>query len=115
MGWLPAADIPSGRGDGAHVNTLVSSGSHDIVWMASGDPQRRLLMNSSAGLGFLCRLGDLATKTRQGKDFMKVDEGAQAQKPALDENAATLQQKVQRRPAISAARFLRLMPETTSD
>jgi topoisomerase-4 subunit A len=49
--------------------------------MGSGNPEQRLLMNSSAGLGFLCKLGDLATKTRQGKDFMKVDDGAQAQKP----------------------------------
>jgi topoisomerase-4 subunit A len=40
-------------------------------------------MNSSAGLGFVCKLGDLASKTRQGKDFMKLEEGAQAQKPAL--------------------------------
>jgi topoisomerase-4 subunit A len=80
---VAAADIPSGRGDGAHVNTLVNSGSDDIAWMGSGDPQRRLLMNSSAGLGFLCKLGDLATKTRQGKDFMKVDEGAAAQAPAF--------------------------------
>ena len=79
---LEAANLPSGRGDGAPVNTLVHSGSDDIVWMGSGDPQRRLLMNSSAGLGFLCKLGDLATKTRQGKDFMKVDEGASAQPPA---------------------------------
>ncbi len=79
---LEAANLPSGRGDGAPVNTLVHSGSDDIVWMGTGDPQRRLLMNSSAGLGFLCKLGDLATKTRQGKDFMKVDEGASAQPPA---------------------------------
>ena len=86
---VAAADIPSGRGDGAHVNTLANSGSDDIVWMGSGDPQRRLLMNSSAGLGFLCKLGDLATKTRQGKDFMKVDEGAAAQPPAVvTENAS---------------------------
>jgi topoisomerase IV subunit A len=80
---LEAANLPSGRGDGAPVNTLVNSGSDDIVWMGTGDPQRRLLMNSSAGLGFLCKLGDLATKTRQGKDFMKVDEGASAQPPAI--------------------------------
>src|SRR5262249_59184308 len=78
---LDAADIPSGRGDGAHVNTLVNSGSDDIVWMGAGNPEQKLLMNSSAGLGFVCKLGDLATKTRQGKDFMKVDEGAQAQRP----------------------------------
>jgi topoisomerase-4 subunit A len=78
---IAAADIPSGRGDGAHLNTLVNSGSDDIAWMGAGDPEQKLLMNSSAGLGFVCKLGDLATKTRQGKDFMKVDEGAQAQRP----------------------------------
>jgi topoisomerase-4 subunit A len=78
---IDAADIPSGRGDGAHVNTLVNSAGDDIVWVGAGNPEQRLLMNSSAGLGFLCKLGDLASKTRQGKDFMKVDEGAQAQKP----------------------------------
>jgi len=80
---IQAADIPSGRGDGAHANTLVNSGSDDIVWMGAGDPDQRLLMNSSAGLGFYCRLGDLGTKTRQGKDFFKVEDGAAAQAPAL--------------------------------
>ena len=43
---------------------------------ARATSRERLLMNSSAGLGFICKLGDLVTKTRQGKDFMKVDEGA---------------------------------------
>ena len=80
---VQAADIPSGRGDGVHVNTLVNSGSDDIIWAGSGDPAQRLLMNSSAGLGFVCKLGDLATKTRQGKDFMKVDEGIAVQKPGI--------------------------------
>jgi topoisomerase IV subunit A len=50
--------------------------------MGSGDLARQLLMNSSAGMGFLCKLGDLVTKTRQGKDFFKVEEGAAAQPPA---------------------------------
>jgi topoisomerase-4 subunit A len=80
---VAAADIPSGRGDGAHVNTLVNSGSDDIAWLGAGNPEQKLLMNSSAGLGFVCKLGDLASKTRQGKDFMKVDEGVSVQKPAL--------------------------------
>jgi len=78
---ISAADIPSGRGDGAPVNTLVNSGSDPIVWMASGNANQRLLMNSSAGLGFLCKLGDLESKTRQGKDFFAVTEGAQARPP----------------------------------
>ena len=85
---LDAAAIPSGRGDGAPVNTLVNSSSDDIVWMASGDMGRLLLMNSSAGLGFVCKLGDLMAKTRQGKDFMTVQENVLVQKPGLiGENA----------------------------
>jgi topoisomerase IV subunit A len=80
---IDAAAIPAGRGDGAPVDTLVNSSSDDIVWMRSGDLKQPLLMNSSAGLGFVCKLGDLVTKTRQGKDFMKVEEGARAQAPAL--------------------------------
>jgi topoisomerase-4 subunit A len=79
---LEAANIPAGRGDGAPVNTLVNA-SDDIVWIASGDMGRQLLMHSSAGLGFACRLGDLVTKTRQGKDFMKVEEGISLQKPCF--------------------------------
>jgi topoisomerase-4 subunit A len=79
---LDAAALPAGRGDGVPVNNLVHSSSDDIVWMGTGDPERRLLMNSTAGLGFVCKLGDLVSKTRQGKDFFNVGEGAQAQPPA---------------------------------
>jgi topoisomerase-4 subunit A len=78
---LDAAALPTGRGDGAPVNTLVNSSSDDIVWMATGDLGRPLLMNSTAGLGFACKLGDLVSRTRQGKDFMNVGEGAQARPP----------------------------------
>jgi topoisomerase-4 subunit A len=80
---IAAADVPSGRGDGTPVNTLVNSSSDAIVWMASGDPARRLLMNSSAGVGFVCKLGDLASKTRQGKDFFAVSEAAAARAPVV--------------------------------
>jgi len=78
---LDAAALPSGRGDGAPVNTLANSSSDDIVWMGSGGLAQPLLMSSSAGQGFACKLGDLVTKTRQGKDFMKLEEGAAAQPP----------------------------------
>ena len=80
---LDAAALPSGRGDGAPVDTLVNSGSDEIVWIGVGDPEARLLMANSGGKGFLCKLGDLATKTRQGKDFMTVPEGEKALQPAV--------------------------------
>ncbi len=79
---LDAAALPTGRGDGAPVNTLVNSSSDDIVWMGTGNLEQPLLMNSTAGLGFACKLGDLVSRTRQGKDFMHVGEGAQARPPA---------------------------------
>jgi topoisomerase-4 subunit A len=82
---LDAANIPAGRGDGAPVNTLVHSGGDAIVWLAvvstPQDAARLLVMSSSAGQGFLCKLGDLVTKTRAGKEFMNVAEGAQASAP----------------------------------
>jgi topoisomerase-4 subunit A len=78
---LDAAGLPSGRGDGAPVNTLVHSGSDEIAWIGIGSPETKLLMANSAGNGFLCKFGDLASKTRQGKDFMAVPEGARALAP----------------------------------
>lgn len=80
---VDAAALPSGRGDGAPMNTLINSSSDDIVWIGLGDPATPLLMSNTAGNGFLCKLGDLASKTRQGKDFMTVPEGAKALAPAL--------------------------------
>ena len=79
---VEAANLPSGRGDGQPMNALVNCESDEIVWMASGDVEQPLLMSSSAGQGFLCRVGDLLTKTRAGKEFMNVAEGARANAPA---------------------------------
>ena len=78
---LDAAAIPAGRGDGAPVNTLVNSEGAEIVWMASQSMEQHLLMSSTAGLGFVCRLGDLVTKTKAGKEFMSLAEGAKARPP----------------------------------
>ncbi|HSH08106.1 MAG TPA: DNA topoisomerase IV subunit A [Burkholderiales bacterium] len=82
---LDAANVPAGRGDGAPVDTLVHAGGDAIVWMAAvstpEDAARALVMSSSAGQGFLCKLGDLVTKTRAGKEFMNLAEGARANAP----------------------------------
>ncbi len=77
-----AASLPGGRGDGQPINTIVNCEGDEIVWMRVGDPGELLLMHNSAGNGFLCRLGDLATKTKMGKDFMAVPEGARLLAPA---------------------------------
>ncbi len=86
---VDAAALPSGRGDGAPMNTLVNSGPDEIVWVGLGDAAQPLLMANTAGNGFLCKLGDLATKTRQGKDFMTVPEGAKALPPVFVQKELT--------------------------
>jgi len=80
---VDAAALPSGRGDGAPMNTLINAGPDDIVWIGLGDAATPLLMSNTAGNGFLCELGNLATKTKQGKDFMSVPEGAKALPPVF--------------------------------
>jgi topoisomerase-4 subunit A len=86
---VDAAALPSGRGDGAPMNTLINAGPDDIVWIGLGDAATLLLMANSAGNGFLCELGNLATKTRQGKDFMSVPEGAKALPPVFIQKGLT--------------------------
>jgi len=73
---VPVASLPSGRGDGVPVNTLIASGSDAIAWMGAGAAQTPLLLCTSAGNGFVCHLGDLVTRMKAGKDFMTVPEGA---------------------------------------
>src|SRR6185295_13995127 len=80
---VDAAALPSGRGDGAPMNTLINSGPDGIVWIGLGSADTQMLLANSAGNGFLCKLGDLATKTKQGKDFMSVPEGAMALAPVF--------------------------------
>ena len=64
-----------------------------------GDPATTLLMANTAGNGFLCKLGDLASKTRQGKDFMTVPEGAKALAPALAAGGKAIAALSEGRPA----------------
>src|SRR5437588_7333585 len=43
---------------------------YTTLFRSSGALEQPLLMSTSAGLGFVCKLGDLVTKTREGKDFI---------------------------------------------
>ncbi|MSQ54797.1 MAG: DNA topoisomerase IV subunit A [Betaproteobacteria bacterium] len=87
---VDAAALPSGRGDGSPMNTLVNSGSDEIVWIGLGSAETQLLLANTAGNGFLCKLGDLATKTRQGKEFMSVPEGGKALAPVTVGNGKSV-------------------------
>jgi topoisomerase IV subunit A len=79
---LTVASLPSGRGDGVPVNTLVASDIDPIVWMGVGAAETLHLLSTSAGSGFICKLGDMVTRMKAGKEFMSVPQGARVM-PAL--------------------------------
>ena len=76
------ASLPSGRGDGVPVNTLIASEGDEIAWIGAGALDTLHLLSTSAGNGFICRLGDMVTRMKAGKEFMNVPEGARV-RPAL--------------------------------
>ena len=79
---LEAAGLPSGRGDGAPVNSLVNAAGDTIVWMGTGSMEQSLLLHTTSGHGFVAQLKDMVTRMKAGKEFMKPAEGAKVLPPA---------------------------------
>ena len=79
---LEAAGLPSGRGDGAPVNSLVNAAGDTIVWMGAGSMEQSLLLHTTSGHGFVAQLKDMVTRMKAGKEFMKPAEGAKVLPPA---------------------------------
>ncbi|MFN9479716.1 MAG: DNA topoisomerase IV subunit A [Betaproteobacteria bacterium] len=79
---VPAAQLPSARGDGAPVTSMIDlEAGTRIVGYGAGAPSTALLLATSAGTGFACTLGDLLSRQRGGKQFITVDEGAEPLRP----------------------------------
>ena len=73
---VPVAALPSARGDGVPITTLVdmASGSSILHYFA-GDAERNLLLASSAGYGFVAKAGDMIGRMKAGKAFISLEEG----------------------------------------
>ena len=69
-------DLPTGRGDGVPLATLVDlARGARLLFALSAAPESRLLVSGNAGYGFLCKLSDLVSRQRAGKAFLTVEEG----------------------------------------
>ena len=79
---VSVAALPGGRGDGVPVTTLIEleSGTHLMHYFAAAADQA-LLLSSSAGYGFVARVGDMVSRLKAGKSFMTLDDGAQPLAP----------------------------------
>jgi topoisomerase-4 subunit A len=79
---VPVAQLPSARGDGLPVTSLIelAAGTRLVAYVA-GEPALPLLLATSAGYGFACQLGDLVGRNKGGKQFINVDDGGVPLRP----------------------------------
>ena len=81
---VAVAALPGSRGraqdrsaDGVPMTTLVDvESSTRVAHMIAGDVEMPLLISTSAGFGFVCKLGDLVSRNRGGKSFVDIEIGA---------------------------------------
>ena len=78
------ADLPGGKGDGAPIASLVDlQNGGKIVALISGEVSQHYLLSTSAGYGFIARLGDMTARVRAGKAFVALGKQASLLTPSL--------------------------------
>ena len=85
--------LPGGRGYGEPLSLMIDLGNeHDVVAMTVHDPERKLLVASSDGRGFVVAEKDVAAQTRGGKQVLNVGADAEAAvcTPAIGDSVAVV-------------------------
>ncbi|HTN49597.1 MAG TPA: DNA topoisomerase IV subunit A [Burkholderiaceae bacterium] len=96
---VPVAQLPSARGDGAPVSSMIElEAGTRLVGYVAGAVDVPLLLATSNGYGFATALGDMVSRQKAGKQFITVDEGAEPLRPqrvraATDRRIACLSAK----------------------
>ncbi len=81
---IPVANLPSARGDGLPVTSMIDleEGTRLVAYVA-GPADTALLLATSGGTGFACQLGDLLGRQRGGKQFLNLEPGSEPLRPAV--------------------------------
>jgi topoisomerase IV subunit A len=90
---LAADKLPRGRGFGEPVRLMVDLGNDaDIVALFKHDPERKLVVASDDGRGFVVAEADVVAQTRSGKQVLVLDEGRTAKLcvPAAGDSVAVI-------------------------
>jgi topoisomerase-4 subunit A len=79
---LAAHTLPSARGQGEPLTGRFNPPSGAVFVAAlMGDPKDLYMFSTSHGYGFVCELGELHSRTKAGKAFLKVPPGAKVLPP----------------------------------
>jgi topoisomerase IV subunit A len=80
----PVAMLPSGRGDGLSVTSLVDLlPTTQPAHFFAGDAAQLLLLAGTGGFGLLARAGDLVSRQRGGKAFLTLEGDEKPLPPAV--------------------------------
>lgn len=86
---LTAGDLPPARGDGAPASSLVDvQNGARILYALAGKPELNIMVASTGGYGFLCRLSDMISNRKAGRDFMSLDSGESPIAPVVYEESS---------------------------
>jgi topoisomerase-4 subunit A len=74
---IPVTQLPSGRGDGVPLATLIeiASGAR-IAHVLCHKPDQHVLIATAAGYGFTCTIADMVGRNKAGKQFITVGKEA---------------------------------------
>ncbi len=76
---LPADKLPGGRGHGEPVRLMIDLGNdEDIVLLAVHQPDRKLLVASTDGRGFIVEEAAVLAQTKAGKQVLNIAPGEEA-------------------------------------
>jgi topoisomerase-4 subunit A len=74
---IPVAQLPSGRGDGVPLTTLIElAPGAKIAYVLSGKTEQSVLIATAAGYGFVAKLGDMLGRNKSGKQFITLEKEA---------------------------------------
>ncbi|MFA7624198.1 MAG: DNA topoisomerase IV subunit A [Pusillimonas sp.] len=109
---VPVASLPSARGDGQPVTSMVDlePGSR-VVHMVAGPDAARYFIATPSGYGFITTLKDMSTRQRAGKQFVSLEDGDTLLKPlalAADSSHLALFSTSGRLLVVDLAEFKRL-------
>jgi topoisomerase-4 subunit A len=74
---LPVEKLPGGRGHGEPLRLMIDlPNEHDVVALFAWRPEKKLLVASSDGRGFIVAAEEVLAQTRGGKQVLNPSEGA---------------------------------------
>ena len=76
---LGVNNLPGGRGHGEPISLMIDLGNDsEIVNVLTHDPNRKLIISSDNGRGFIVPEKDVVAMTKAGKKVLFLDEGAES-------------------------------------